>query len=151
MSQVQTQATPTPADVGECSSCGKRNSHRATRCHACHEVLPWAEGKVAAPRDAAARTTPAPKAPAKQRVADDVDEDLWWQTIGGGILLLLVGGYSYWSFAAKEAAGGMIRGKWWLILLYSLGGKWLVAGIFGVLGLLLIGFGAMLFTQRNRA
>lgn len=31
-----------PVDFGFCASCGVKNSHSATRCHACGEALSWA-------------------------------------------------------------------------------------------------------------
>lgn len=36
------QPSDLPPDVGLCQSCGARNSKRATRCHACNQMLSWA-------------------------------------------------------------------------------------------------------------
>jgi hypothetical protein len=157
-----------PPDVGECSACGQRNSHRATRCHACQATLPWAAGKVktqapapvpvpaAAPPATPAAATPPLKKPPPDKPktwSEDgpVEEGEWWHAVGWGLASLGAAGWTYWSLAAKEASGGWFRSKWWVVLLYSLGGKWLVAGIFVVVGLIGIIVGIMQYLEQKKA
>jgi hypothetical protein len=156
----ESQPSTLPPDVGVCAACGQRNSKRATRCHACRATLPWAEGKVKtnSPKPAAKAATSQPAATAAASAArrntgsdsSEVDQDLWWESIGVGVFLLAMAGFSYWYFAMKEASGGFFRSKWWIVLLYSLGGKWLVAGILGVLGFAGIVMGLVLYFGRNK-
>ena len=37
-----------PKDVGLCAKCQTPNSKHATKCRECGQILPWAQGKVAA-------------------------------------------------------------------------------------------------------
>jgi hypothetical protein len=88
--------------------------------------------------------------PAQTRHDDDEEDLVWWQCIGWGILCFAIAGVLYWSLAAKEASGGWFRAKWWVVLLYSLGGKWLVAGVFIALGLLGIAVGLMQYFEKDK-
>ncbi|HEX9996088.1 MAG TPA: hypothetical protein VGB45_03020, partial [Abditibacterium sp.] len=83
-------------------------------------------------------------------VDDDHDEDAWWKIVGFGILLLAVSAYLFWYFSDFEATGGIRRMKWYLALPYSIGGKWLVSSIFGVLGIGSIALGIYEFLQREK-
>ena len=51
-----------------------------------------------------------------------------------GAFLLGMAAFSYWYFSGLEQTGGVGRVKWWMALLYTLGGKWLVCSLFGVVG-----------------
>jgi hypothetical protein len=56
----------------------------------------------------------------------------------------------FWYFSYKEVHSGWIRTKWWILVLYNIGGKWLAAGIFAVIGVLGIAMGLMLYFGRRK-
>jgi hypothetical protein len=87
----------------------------------------------------------------KQSDDSDEDQDAWWHTVAAGVASLVCAGVFFWALSGKESSGGIIRAKWWLILIYSLGGKWLVAGIFTVLGLICIIGGLMQYFEKNES
>jgi hypothetical protein len=106
--------------------------------------------KTAPPQTAPAKATPTPaQRPARSRSDDDEDSFVWWQSIGWGFLCFGIAGFSYWALAAKEAAHESFRARWWIVLLYSIGGKWLVAGLFIAFGLLGVAVGVMQYFEEK--
>jgi hypothetical protein len=60
-------------------------------------------------------------------------------------------GLLFFIFHGMEHSGSGATVHWFIALLYTLGGKWLVAGVFGFLGtfFLVCGF-ILLFTPRKK-
>jgi hypothetical protein len=67
--------------------------------------------------------------------------DAWWKTFLFGLVCLLLAAFFYSVFSDLEASGGTHRFPRILIVLYDIGGKWLVAAVLGVFGVLGVGFG----------
>ena len=139
------------------------NSQSAVKCIECGERLPWAaeaEKQLAARTQAAKaaqQAAPPAKAanvaaarPAKTPSFDDDDTE-WWLVVGGGILLLAVAAFGFWRFSLMETSGGLMRTRWYIALLYSLGGKWLVAGLVGGLGVLCIVLGIFQYLEEKKS
>ena len=67
--------------------------------------------------------------------------DAWWKTFLFGLVCLLLAAFFYGVFSDLEASGGTRRFPRILIVLYDIGGKWLVASVLGVFGVLGVGLG----------
>ena len=66
-------------------------------------------------------------------------------------LLLLLGVVLFFMFLGMEQSPSGATVHWFIALLYMLGGKWLVAGVCGFLGtLMLISSVVFLFPQRKK-
>jgi hypothetical protein len=69
---------------------------------------------------------------------DDFWDDflgLWWGKLAMGILLIGLAALMFYTFSSPEEPGGRVR--WYVALAYYIGGKWTVAALFGIPGLLL--------------
>ncbi|HEX8834905.1 MAG TPA: hypothetical protein VF719_11925 [Abditibacteriaceae bacterium] len=153
--------------MGNCPKCMAINSRSIVNCIECHERLPWAdeaqqqldiraqETKKAQQTAqmqnvaASAKATPAKATPAKVATLDDDDTE-WWIVVGAGILLLALAAFSFWRFSVMETTGGFMRMRWYTALLYNMGGKWLAAGLFSLLGIGSIIVGIMQYLEERK-
>jgi hypothetical protein len=67
--------------------------------------------------------------------------DAWWKTLLFGLVCLLVAAIFYGVFSDLEASGGSRRVPRILIVLYNIGGKWLVSSVIGFFGIVGVALG----------
>lgn len=68
-------------------------------------------------------------------MADDEAEITWWKTLLAGLAFLGLGLFLFWYFSDLEEKGGVRVVRWWVALIYKIGGKWTVGVFFGLLSL----------------
>jgi hypothetical protein len=73
---------------------------------------------------------------------------VWWKTLLWGLASLAAAVLLYWYLDSKERSGESFRIQWMLALVYDLLGKWGVAGIFLVIGVVCVVLSAR---QRQRS
>ncbi len=64
--------------------------------------------------------------------------DKWWIWLLAGIGLLGFAGYMFWDLTQFESTGGTRLEHQVIAGLYELGGKWLVSGFLGLVGVILL-------------
>ncbi len=79
---------------------------------------------------------------------DKSDKDWLW-ALGLGVFSFAAAAFLYWQITEIEASGGTIRMKSILVLLYRIGGKWLLCLPFVISGSFFIAAGIRSLMQRR--
>lgn len=120
-----------------CPDCQFANSATERKCKMCKGVLSGSGEYSKAYSNAYAKTY----SPTGSKANAGTSTGWNWKMIIVGVFMLAVSGVLFWALYDLERNGGSIRMPIILIGIYKIAGKWVLSGLFAVVGLVYLGLG----------